>query len=154
MDVTKQPKRTVVIGKSAVTASIVDVIMRKKLRQEVYDKFGGLCAYSGTQLKDDWQVDHMKSKLEFEMSGEDGLNNIDNLMPVQRIVNHYKRALPLDDFRTWYLGGLHKRLAKLPKNPKSERSIRRKEYLLEVASLFEITENEPFNQVFFFETLK
>ncbi|MCF8218757.1 MAG: hypothetical protein K9J21_07220 [Bacteroidales bacterium] len=48
---------------------------------------------------------------------------------------------------------LHKRLAALPKNPKVEKSIKRKQYLLKVASYFEITENKPFIGVFYFETI-
>ena len=29
-------------------------------RERIYNKFGGLCAYSGTSLEDDWQIDHVK----------------------------------------------------------------------------------------------
>jgi len=72
----------------------------------------------------------------------------------QRIINHYNRALPLEKFRTWYLGGLHERLKKLPNNPKTERSVKRNEYLLKVASYFNITHENPFNGIFYFETLK
>lgn len=28
-------------------------------RERIYNKFGGLCAYSGTPLEDDWQIDHI-----------------------------------------------------------------------------------------------
>lgn len=35
-------------------------------RQVVYNKFNGLCAYSGKPLQDDWQIDHMKSKIKHE----------------------------------------------------------------------------------------
>ncbi len=55
-------------------------------RRAVYDKFGGRCAYTGTPLKDDWQVDHIVPK---EQGGTDDINN---LYPAQRIVNHYKRC--------------------------------------------------------------
>lgn len=114
-------------------------------REEVYNKYGGRCAYSGTPLKDDWQIDHIIPV------SDCGSPEIENLLPVQRILNHYKRAYPLELFRTWLLGELHLRLRKLPKNPKAERSIRHKEYLLEVAELFGITEDKPFSQVFYFE---
>lgn len=33
--------------------------LTKKQREKVRMKYGGLCAYSGTPLKDDWQVDHV-----------------------------------------------------------------------------------------------
>ena len=80
-------------------------------------------------------------------------HNIDNMLPSQKIVNHYKGSLCLETFRTWYLAGLHERLKKLPKNPKTEKSIKRKKYLLEVAQLFGITEHKPFSGTFYFETL-
>lgn len=28
-------------------------------RERIYNKFGGLCAYSGTPLEDDWQIEHI-----------------------------------------------------------------------------------------------
>lgn len=122
-------------------------------REQIYNKFNGLCAYSGTPLKDDWQVDHMCPKIYFEITGLEGMDDISNLMPVQRIINHYKRSLTLEEFRSWYLGGLHDRLKKLPKNPRTEKSIKRKAYLLKVAELFDIKPDKPFNGKFYFETL-
>ncbi|HQU96708.1 MAG TPA: hypothetical protein PLU58_12030 [Saprospiraceae bacterium] len=32
----------------------------KKQREEIKQKFDGLCAYSGTPLEDDWQVELIK----------------------------------------------------------------------------------------------
>lgn len=119
----------------------------KKTRQEVFEKFAGKCAYTGTDLKEDWQIDHVYPV----WAG--GPNTIDNLYPCQAIVNHYKRSLTLREFRELYLGGLHLRLAKLPKNPRSKDSIKRKKYILEVADLFGITADKPFSGVFYFETL-
>ena len=77
--------------------------------------------------------------------------NFDNMFPSQKIVNHYKGSLDLETFRNWFLGGLHERLKKLPKNPKVEKSHKRKAYLLEVASLFGISEDIPFSGKFYFE---
>lgn len=127
-----------------------------KLRQKVFEKYGGLCAYSGTPLEDDWQVDHLVPVKLFEMGYDqfEDPNHIDNLMPTQRIVNHYKRTLTLDKFKNWLLGGLHNRLKKLPKNPRTEKSIRHKEYLLEVAKLFDIEPDKPFNGKLYFEELE
>lgn len=125
-------------------------------RQEVYDKFGGLCAYSGTPLKDDWQVDHIIPKalrLTPKYHGIIDHNDPINLVPVQRIINHYKRSLSLMEFKAWYLGELHIRLKKLPKKTNNPKAIERKRYLLEVAELFGITEDKPFSGKFYFETL-
>lgn len=129
----------------------------KKNREIVRNKYGGKCAYTGTELLPDWQIDHIipikaYNKGYFSCNGNP--NDITNLLPCQRIINHYKRGLPLEDFRNWYLKSLHERLIKLPKNPKVERSIKHKAYLLEVARLFNITSDKPFLGKFYFETLK
>lgn len=147
--------------------------MNKSLRQQVYDKFGGRCAYTGRILGDDWQVDHMISKMLYiyhvikdypqditpkiwhekvEELKKAGVNCIDNLLPALRIVNHYKRDLDLEGFRNYMLT-FHQRLAKLPKNPYSLTSIKRKKYMLEVADVFGITQEKPFTGKFYFETI-
>ncbi len=128
-----------------------------KKRNIIFNKYNGKCAYSGTELKDDWQVDHVKPRIMFEIGSyqyEGNPNDINNLVPCQKIINHYKRALDLETFRTWFLAGLHVRLKKLPKNPKVEKSIKKKAYLLEVAYLFGISEDSPFSGKFYFEKLE
>ena len=129
--------------------------MNKKQREIIYNKFNGRCAYSGTKLKDDWQIDHIKPRFHYEIGFEQGNpDNIDNLVPVQKLINHYKRALQLEKFRNEWLGKLHLRLAKLPKNPRTEKSKKRKKYLLQIAEYFNISVDKPFNKTFYFETLK
>jgi len=126
----------------------------KKNRAIIQQKYNGLCAYSGTILTDDWQVDHIKPVRRnwYDNSALNKENhNIDNMIPTQRIINHYKHSLDLETFRTWLLGNLHTRLKKVPKNPRTAKSIKRKAYILEVARLFGITENKPFCGVFYFE---
>lgn len=116
-------------------------------------KFGGKCAYSGTELLPDWQVDHIKPLVRTwkgDVLFKDA-HNIDNMVPCQRIINHYKGSIELEDFRNWLLGELHIRLGKLPKKTKREQTIKRKEYLMEVAYFFGIDEKTPFSGVFYFE---
>ncbi len=128
----------------------------KKNREIIKQKFGGKCAYTGTELKVDWQVDHVEPLIRNRWTNtamNEKAHNIENMFPVQKIVNHYKGSLDLETFRTWYLAGLHERLKKLPKNPKIEKSIKRKAYLLEVAQLFGIEIDKPFSGTFYFETL-
>lgn len=128
----------------------------KKNKEIIKQKFGGKCAYTGTELKDDWQVDHVEPLIRKRWDNtamNEKAHNIENMFPVQKIVNHYKGSLDLETFRTWYLGGLHERLKKLPKNPKVEKSIKHKAYLLEVAQLFGIEIDKPFSGTFYFETL-
>lgn len=120
---------------------------------DIYNKYGGLCAYSGTPLEDDWQIDHVVPI----RRGYNGkpmfpeLDKIENMMPVQGIINHYKHGLFLEDYRKWYLGGLHKRLKKLPKKPRTEKSKRHIKYMWKVANYFGITEDNPFSGIFYFE---
>jgi hypothetical protein len=116
-------------------------------RHAIYKKFNGRCAYSGTCLESDWEIDHLIPRRHC------GKDNTENLVPAQKIINHYKRALDLEDFRKLWLGGLHLRLSKLPKKPRTAKGHKRKAYLLEVARLFGITPDKPFSGVFFFETL-
>ena len=141
--------------------------MNKDLRSQIYAKYNGRCAYSGTLLEEDWQVDHfypkrylrivlpqpeMASKLQQE--GITSINCFNNLMPTQSLINHYKRALLPDSFRNWYLRWLHLRLAKLPKNPRTDKSIKHKQYLLQIAKYFGVTVDQPFSGVFYFEKYK
>ena len=129
----------------------------KKNREIVKQKFNGRCAYTGTILKEDWQIDHIKPIKRNWWNNTAMFSNyhtIENMIPAQKIVNHYKHSLSLEEFRNWYLAGLHERLKKLPENPRTKKSIKRKVYLLEIAKLFGITKDKPFTGKFYFETFK
>lgn len=73
----------------------------KKLRQSVYEKYDGHCAYCGCKLEPkDMQVDHILSVARSQwMKEEVDLNNIDNLMPSCRACNYYKATYTIDGFR-------------------------------------------------------
>ncbi len=116
-------------------------------RKAVYNKYNGLCAYSGTPLENDWQIEHV---VPISRGGTDDINN---LLPVQKIINHYKRALMIGEFKRWYLSGLHERLKKLPKNPRVEKSKKRKDYMLKIASYFNIKIDHPFSGKLYFELI-
>jgi len=130
--------------------------MNKNKRQLIYDKFNGLCAYTGKPLGDDWQVDHVISKNWSKYYKDTSLeideNHIDNLFPALRIVNHYKRAFDLEGFRQYMLR-FHLRLAKLPKTTRVNATEKRKEYMYKVADAFDIRIDKPFSGIFYFETL-
>lgn len=69
----------------------------KAIRQAVYDKYNGRCAYCGREIAyKDMQVDHFVAKRVWNESGSD---DISNLMPSCRMCNHYKRGNSLETFR-------------------------------------------------------
>ena len=129
----------------------------KDNRELIKMKYGGKCAYSGTELESDWQIEHIRPVVRNWFDGTMNFKNddcLENMVPVQKLINHYKHSLSLEEFRTWLLGGLHNRLKKLPKNPRTEKGMKRKEYLLKVAGYFGITEEKPFSGKFYFEIIK
>lgn len=71
--------------------------LKKEVREAVYAKYNGRCAYCGREIKyKDMQVDHFIPKNGYSVKGSD---DISNLMPSCRMCNHYKRANPLEIFR-------------------------------------------------------
>jgi hypothetical protein len=78
--------------------------MNKQIRQAVYNKYGGHCAYCGNEIDiKNMQVDHVIPKR------IGGMDDINNLNPACRRCNHYKRAEKLERFRTLLLT-LHERI--------------------------------------------
>lgn len=71
---------------------------RRKLtaaeRQQIYEKFGGRCAYCGCEITIKYmQADHV---VPLHLSGAD---DISNLYPACRSCNHYKSTLTVEKFR-------------------------------------------------------
>ena len=67
----------------------------KDVRKQVYEKYNGHCAYCGCKLEyKDMQVDHVIS-----VYGNNGSNDIENLMPACRMCNFYKGTKSLERFR-------------------------------------------------------
>lgn len=123
------------------------------VREEIYNKYNGLCAYTGKPLDEKWQIDHVTSKfLHSYYNLETDVNEECNLVPAIRIINHYKREKNLESFRQYMLT-FHLRLAKLPKNTMVNSTKRRKEYMNTIAELFNITVECPFSGKFYFETI-
>lgn len=68
--------------------------IKKEIREQVYNKYNGHCAYCGKELEyKDMQVDHIIPSVR---GGED---DFDNYMPTCRRCNHYKRANSLEGWR-------------------------------------------------------
>lgn len=136
--------------------------MNKQIKKQVYDKYGGKCAYTGALLDADWQIDHIEPKSSFIWRQQDyvkkiygidcEVNDIQNLNPAQKIINHYKRHLSIDEFRA-RVNNLHNVLNRLPKNTKIEKTKKRIEYMYKIAELFGVTKDHSFSGRFYFETL-
>ena len=66
----------------------------KAERLQVFNKYGGYCAYCGKKIEyKDMQVDHM---VPLRLGGAD---DVKNYMPACRRCNHYKRGSSLEVFR-------------------------------------------------------
>jgi hypothetical protein len=73
-----------------------------KVREAVYYKYDGCCAYCGKALQPkDFQVDHLipVQRERFGKYTEEQLERFENYMPACRRCNHYKRAHSLEVFR-------------------------------------------------------
>jgi hypothetical protein len=120
-------------------------------RERIFNKYHGLCAYSGTPLEPDWQIDHVHPVVRHPFSGVMLRPEYDteaNLVPCQRAINLYKHSEPLESFRTHLLGKLHERL---PKYPRSGAGLAKRQRMERIAAYFGITTDSPFGGVFYFE---
>ena len=81
----------------------------KTVRQKVYNKYNGHCAYCGRKLDyKDMQVDHFIPYKAWGVIDIDK-DSFENLMPSCRLCNHYKRANSLETFRR-YISEIPKKL--------------------------------------------
>lgn len=115
----------------------------KAVRERVYQKYGGHCAYCGSSiLYQNMQVDHYlpqcKEKFYLKRCKKD-VHGEENLMPACRRCNHYKRARTVKQFRE-LLKTLHERVAAI--------------YILKVAIDYGIAEIKPFDGKFYFEKVQ
>ena len=63
----------------------------KCVREKVYNKYDGHCAYCGCNLEyKDMQVDHISSVWNSRLNGNNINDSIDNYMPSCRMCNYYK----------------------------------------------------------------
>ena len=117
--------------------------MTKLLRQRVYNKYQGRCAYCGKVIEyKDMQVDHVIPRRQQPYGPaftKINNNDIFNLNPSCRACNHYKRARNLEDFRRLMLT-LHRRIGDI--------------YLCRVAEDYGIICIHPWGGKFYFETLE
>lgn len=69
----------------------------KAIRQQVYDKFNGHCAYCGREIDlKEMQVDHVISYM-----GNKGVDSVDNYFPACRLCNQAKNDDTIEEFRDY-----------------------------------------------------
>lgn len=76
----------------------------KKVREAVYNKYDGCCAYCGKKIEyKDMQVDHLVpvQREKFKKYSAEEIECFENYMPACRQCNHYKRAHSLEVFRKY-----------------------------------------------------
>lgn len=76
----------------------------KKVREAVYNKYDGHCAYCGKELEPKgWQLDHLipYQRGRWKKYTEEEIECFENYMPACRRCNHYKRAHSLEVFRRY-----------------------------------------------------
>lgn len=74
----------------------------KKIREAVYNKYDGHCAYCGKKIEyKEMQVDHLipVQRERFKRYSEEEIECFENYVPACRRCNHYKRAHSLEVFR-------------------------------------------------------
>lgn len=72
----------------------------KKIREQVYAKYNGHCAYCGCELKyKDMQVDHLDAVYRAEAEGRESSDSIENFNPSCRMCNFYKGTSKIEEFR-------------------------------------------------------
>lgn len=87
---------TILIARIAVTTNPKrrKMSIPKKIRELVYAKFNGHCAYCGREIAyKDMQVDHIYAQY------KGGSDDIDNLLPSCRACNFRKGTLSVEQFR-------------------------------------------------------
>ena len=114
----------------------MDVQKRKRItradRLQIFNKYGGHCAYCGKALKyKDMQVDHL---IPLRSGGAD---DVKNYMPACRSCNHYKRGNSLEAFR--------KMIEKIPQK------LQRDSYIFRVGVDYGFFEVWDRNIAFYFE---
>jgi 5-methylcytosine-specific restriction endonuclease McrA len=113
-----------------------------KLREAVYLKYDGHCAYCGKKLTaKEFQVDHLVpvQRERFGKYSEDQIERFENYIPSCRVCNHYKRAHSLETFRRY--------IEEIPKK------LERDSYIYRIGKKYNLIEEHPQKIAFYFEEI-
>lgn len=114
-----------------------------KVREAVYYKYDGHCAYCGKKLgPKEYQVDHLipVQRERFGKYTEDQLERFENYMPSCRVCNGYKRAHSLEVFRRY--------IEEIPKKLDRDSCIYR------IGKKYNLLEEHPRKIEFYFEQVE
>jgi 5-methylcytosine-specific restriction endonuclease McrA len=112
----------------------------KKMREAVYNKYDGHCAYCGKELEPKgWQLDHLipYQRERFGRYTEEQIECFENYMPACRRCNNYKRAHSLEVFRRY--------IKEIPEK------LKKTTFIYKVGLDYGIIEEHNWNGQFYFE---
>ena len=115
----------------------------KKVREAVYQKYNGRCAYCGREITyKEMQVDHLIpiQRERFKKYSEEELECFENYMPTCRVCNHYKRAHSLETFRRY--------IEEIPMK------LERDNYIYRIGKKYGLIEEHPRKIKFYFEQVE
>jgi 5-methylcytosine-specific restriction endonuclease McrA len=114
-----------------------------KVREAVYYKYDGHCAYCGKPLTyKEFQVDHLIpiQRERFGRYTEEQIECFENYMPTDRTCNHYKRAHSLETFRRY--------IEEIPSK------LERDNYIYRIGKKYNLIEEHPQKITFYFEQIE
>lgn len=112
----------------------------KKVREQVFNKYGGRCAYCGVDLDPkNWQLDHIipVQRERFGKYSEEEIECFENYVAACRTCNHYKRVHSLETFRRY--------IEEIPKK------LERDSYIYRIGHKYGLIEPTQEKIVFYFE---
>lgn len=114
-----------------------------KVREAVYCKYNGHCAYCGKELTPkEFQVDHLIpiQRERFGKYTEEQLERFENYLPACRVCNHYKRAHSLETFRRY--------IEEIPMK------LDRDNYIYRIGKKYNLIDEQPRKIEFYFESVE
>lgn len=124
-----------------------NMAISKKIREIVYAKYDGRCAYCGDPITlKEMQVDHIIAQYEYENrshkmgKGDMDKDDLENLNPACRMCNFYKGTSTIEEFRNWKLKGIIDRL--------------QKSFIFRLALKYKMIEVKRWDGKFYFEKIK
>lgn len=75
----------------------------KELRQQVYKKYDGHCAYCGIDLYGKFTIDHIEARHRDKTPSERGKNSVENYNPCCMSCNASKQDMTIEEWRAYLI---------------------------------------------------